>query len=122
MSGFGWLRRHKPCHVGTRTLGDWTIVEVKGRFIAGPAGKIFQDKVDEVLQSGTQRVVVDLCDALLADDSVATAAQEAYHKAKIAGADMRFVVPPGEAGGYYHLAGLEMMIPTYARLTGAIEI
>jgi hypothetical protein len=38
---------------------------------------------------------------------------------------MRFVVPPGKAGGYYHMAGLEMTIPTFTRLEGlggAIEI
>ena len=122
MSGLGWLRRHKSCRIGTRILGEWTIVEVSGKFVAGSARDMFQDAIDEVLRSGSQHVVIDLCDALLADDSVATAAQEAYHKAKIAGAEMRFVVPPGEAGGYYHLAGLEMTIPTYARLTGAIEI
>ena len=56
------------------------------------------------------------------DDSVATAASEAYHKARARGVDMRFVVQPGRAGGYYHMAGLEMNIPTYSRLTGAIEI
>ena len=35
---------------------------------------------------------------------------------------MRFVVQPGRAGGFYHMAGLEMTIPTYSRLHGAIEM
>jgi hypothetical protein len=34
---------------------------------------------------------------------------------------MRFVVMPGRAGGFYHMAGLELAIPTYHRLGGAIE-
>ncbi len=122
MSGLGWLRRHGPCRIETRSLGDWKVLEVRGRFLTGSPEKQFREAVDTLLGSGARRVVIDLRDALLADDSVATAAQEAYHKAKVAGAEMRFVVQPGAAGGYYHMAGLEMLIPTYARLTGAIEI
>jgi STAS domain-containing protein len=122
MSGLGWLRRRGPCHIETRSLGDWKVLEVRGRFVAGNPAQHFRDAVEGVLKSGALKVVVDLRDSLLVDDSVAAAAQEAYHKAKVAGVDMRFVVAPGSAGGYYHMAGLEMTIPTYARLTGAIEI
>lgn len=122
MPGLGWLRRRGPCHIETRSLDDWKVLQVRGKFVAGVPEQHFRDAVDGVLQSGARKVVVDLRDSLLADDSVAAAAQEAYHKAKVAGVDMRFVVSPGAAGGYYHMAGLEMTIPTYARLTGAIEI
>ncbi len=90
--------------------------------MAGVAEEKFREGIDAVLRSGARHIVIDLRDSLLADDSVATAARDAYHRAKVAGVEMRFVVPPGKAGGYYHMAGLEMMIPTYARLTGAIEI
>ncbi len=122
MTGLSWLRRRGPCRIETRTLGDWTILMVRGLFMAGPPEKRFLDEVRTLVRSGARRVVVDMTDSLLADDTVATAVQEAYHNAKVAGVDMRFVVQPGSAGGYYHMAGLEMTIPTYARLTGAIEI
>jgi len=95
-------------------------VEFRGKFVAGAPEKRFREEVDSVLQSGALRVVVDLSDALLADDSVATAAHEAYHKARTAGVEMCFVVQPGEAGGYYHLAGVALNIPTFSRLKGAI--
>ena len=58
----------------------------------------------------------------MSDESVASAATAAYHKARGQGVDMRFVVQPGRAGGFYHMAGLEMTIPTYSRLHGAIEM
>ncbi len=122
MAGLTWLRRIGTCRIRTRSLGDWTVMEVSGKFVAGPAEKRFQDEVDQLLRSGARRVVVDLSNSQLSDDSVASAAPEAYHKARAAGAEMRFVVQPGARGGYYHMAGLEMTIPTYHRLTGAIEL
>jgi anti-anti-sigma regulatory factor len=108
--------------VETRVLDDWHIVVVRGRFVAGEPEKKFLDEIRQVLGSGARRVVVDLTGASLADDSVATAATDAYRQAKTRGTEIRFVVQPGKAGGYYHMAGLEMMIPTYAHLDGAIQI
>jgi STAS domain-containing protein len=122
MTGLSWLRRRGPCHIETRDMAGYQVVHVKGKFVAGEPEKKFREAVDGVLRTGASRVVVDLTDSLLADDSVATAASEAYHKAREKGVDMRFVVQPGRAGGYYHMAGLEMNIPTFSRLNGAIEI
>jgi hypothetical protein len=122
MSGMSWLKRHGPYHIETRAVGGWQVLGVRGRFVTGPPEKRFLEEIDTVLKSGARRVVVDLTESLLADDAVAAAAPEAYHKARAAGAEMRFVVPPGKAGGYYHMAGLEMTIPTYSRLNGAIDI
>lgn len=122
MTGLTWLRRRGPCHIETRSMADWQILRVRGKFVAGGPEKRFLESVDGLLRSGARRVVVDLSESLLADDSVATAAAEAYHKARAQGVDIRFVVQPGRAGGFYHMAGLEMTIPTFSRLTGAIEI
>jgi anti-sigma B factor antagonist len=116
-----WLRRHRRCQIETRTLGEWTILEVRGRFASGEPERLFRDRVRDLLDGGTRRVVVDLTRSHLADESVASAAPEAYHKARSRGADMRFVVMPGRAGGFYHMAGLELAIPTYTRLGGAID-
>lgn len=122
MTGLSWLRRRGPYHIETRSMAEWQVLHVRGKFAAGEPEKKFQESVDDLLRSGAQRVVVDLSESLLSDDSVAGAATEAYHKARARGVDMRFVVQPGRAGGYYHMAGLEMTIPTYARLNGAIDI
>jgi hypothetical protein len=122
MTGLTWLRRRGPCHIETRSMADWQILQVRGRFVSGDPEKRFLATADEVLKSGARRVVVDLTESLLADDSVASAATEVYHKAREKGIDIRFVVQPGRAGGYYHMAGLEMTIPTFSRLNGAIEI
>ena len=122
MTGLTWLRRRGPWHIETRSMADWQVLHVRGRFFAGEPEKKFLAAVDGLLQSGATRVVVDLTESLLADDSVATAAAAAYHQAREKGVDMRFVVQPGRAGGFYHMAGLEMMIPTYSRLHGAIEM
>ena len=122
MTGLAWLRRLGPCRIETRALGGWMVVEVRGKFVAGSPERLFQERIDQVLESGARRVVIDLSNSLLADDSVASAAPAAYHKAKAVGAEMRFVVQPGRGGGFYHMAGLEMNIPTFNRLTGAIEI
>jgi anti-anti-sigma regulatory factor len=106
-------------------MGGWRVLEVHGKFAAGPPERRFLEEVDSLLRSGERRVVVDLTESHFADDTVASAAPEAYHKARTAGAEMRFVVPPGKAGGYYHMAGLEMTIPTFTRLEGlggAIEV
>lgn len=121
MRALAWLRRHKKCEIQTRTVGDWTIVEVRGKFVSGEAEELFNHRVDQVLDQGNRRVVVDLTRSHMGDDAVATAAPAAYHKARTRGADMRFVVMPGRDGGYYHMAGLELAIPTYTRLGGAIE-
>jgi len=121
MRALSWLKRRGPCQIRTHSLGEWKVVEVRGRFLAGDPEAMFQREVDAVLDSGAKRVIVDLTRSHLADDSVATAAPVAYHKALKAGADIRFIVMPGEAGGYYHMAGLELAIPTYTRLGGAIE-
>lgn len=122
MRALSWLKRHGPCQIRTHDMGDWKVVEVRGKFAAGEPEAKFQREVDAVLSSGARRVVVDLTRSLLADDTVASAAPVAYHKARKVGADIRFVVMPGEAGGYYHMAGLELAIPTYTRLGGAIEL
>ncbi len=121
MTGLAWLRRRGPCHIETRSMVDWQIVEVRGKFVSGGPEKDLLDKVDGLLRAGARRVVVDLSGSHLADDCVASAAQTAYHRAREKGVDMRFVVRPGKAGGYYHMAGLEMNIPTFPRLTGAME-
>jgi len=122
MTGLSWLRRRGPYHIETRSLAEWQVMHVRGKFSAGEPEKKFLETVDDLLRSGAQRVVVDLSESLLSDDSVASAAVAAYHKARAQGVDMRFVVQPGKAGGFYHMAGLEMTIPTFARLNGAIEI
>ena len=116
-----WLKRHGPCQIQTRSVGDWKILEVRGKFSAGEPEKLFRSEVDAVLKGGARRLVVDLSRSLLSDESIASVCPEAYHKAKHAGADIRFVVMPGRAGGFYHMAGLELAIPTYTRLGGAIE-
>jgi len=122
MSGLSCLRRYRSYTTALRQLGDWTVLEVRGRFVAGMPEQKFLSEIEALIRSGSRRLVVDMTGALLADDTVATAIQEVYHKARLAGVDMRFVVQPGAAGGYYHMAGLEMAIPTYNRLTGAIDI
>ena len=122
MTGLTWLRRRGPCHIETRSMADWQVLHVRGKFFAGEPEKKFLAKVDSLLGTGVRRVIVDLSESLLSDESVASAATEAYHKAREQGVDMRFVVQPGRAGGFYHMAGLEMMIPTYSRLHGAIEM
>jgi anti-anti-sigma regulatory factor len=121
MTGLAWFRRRGPCCIETRAMAEWQVVYVKGKFVAGEPEKKFLAAVDDILLTGATRVVVDLTESLLADESVAGAAAAAYHKAREMGVDMRFVVQPGRAGGYYHMAGLEMNIPTYSRLTGAID-
>lgn len=122
MTALSWLRRYGPCHIETRAMGDWHVVEVRGRFVAGPPERQFVEQVEDLLKSGARRVVVNLTDSLLADESVASAVPHVYHKARAAGVEMRFVIAPGRAGGYYHMAGLEMTVPTFNHLNGAIEI
>ena len=122
MRALSWLKRHGPCRIRTHSLGDWKVVEVRGKFFAGEPEEKLHREVDAVLSGGARRLVVDLTHSLLADESVATAAPAVYHKARAAGADVRFIVMPGRAGGYYHMAGLELALPTYTRLGGAIEL
>jgi hypothetical protein len=106
----------------TRSVGEWKVVQVSGKFMAGGPEKMFFDTVDGLLHAGERKVVIDMTASCFADDTVTSAAQVAYHRARTAGADMRFVVLPGRAGGYYHMAGLEMTLPTFSRLGGAIEV
>jgi hypothetical protein len=120
MSGLSWLRRLGPYQIETRAMGDWRVLEVRGNFAAGNPERRFLEEVDSLLVSGARRVVVDLSLSRMADDAVATAASKAYHKARAAGTDLRFVVLPGKAGGYYHMAGLEMHIPTFGTLSEAM--
>ena len=122
MKALFWLKRHGPCKIERRTLGDWQVIQVSGRFTAGEPEERFHQEVDSLLGSGARRVVIDLTRSHQSDESIASAAQAAFHRAKTKGADMRFVVMPGRAGGYYHMAGLELAIPTYTRLGGAIEL
>ncbi len=122
MTGPMWLKRRRACQIETRMLGDWKVLEVCGRFVAGAPEKKFHEAIDRVLSNGAKRVIVDLTGSLLDDESVAQAVPAAYHRARAQGVDLRFVVSPGRAGGYYHMAGLEMTIPTFQRLNGAIEM
>jgi len=122
MSLFIWWKSRGTCEIQTRSVGEWKVVQVSGKFMAGDAEKKFFDAVDGLLKSGERKMVIDMTASWFADDTVATAAQVAYHRARTAGADMRFVVLPGRAGGYYHMAGLEMTLPTFSQLGGAIEV
>ena len=122
MASTSWLKRHGPCNIETRILGEWTVLEVTGKFTAGPPEMEFMDAIERALESDTAGIVVDFTHAWLADDAVASAAATANHKARLAGAGMKVVVPPGRAGGYYHMAGLELTIPTFSQLGGAIEL
>jgi hypothetical protein len=122
MASTSWLKRRGSCHIESRVLGDWTILEVSGKFTAGPPEMAFMDAVERALESATSGIVVDFTHAWLADEAVAGAASAAHHRARLAGAGLKVVVPPGRAGGYYHMAGLELTIPTFSRLGGAIEL
>jgi anti-anti-sigma regulatory factor len=121
MTALSWFQRRGRCQIQTRKVGDWTILEVRGKFASGEPETLFRNEVDTVLDGGARRLVVDLTRSHLSDESVAAAAPAAYHKARSVGADIRFVVMPGRAGGFYHMAGLELAIPTYTRLGGAID-
>jgi len=120
MTGLSWFTRRGPFRIDTRALGEWKVLQVRGRFMGSGPEERFHQQVSDVLNSGARRVVVDLSQSHLGDDTVATAAAEAYHRAKVAGTELRFVVLPGKAGGYYHMAGLEMTIPTFGTLQDAI--
>ncbi len=117
-----WLKRYGAYQIDSRKIGEWTVLEVTGKFTAGEPEKQFRQAIDNALNDGDRHIVIDLSGAYLADDSVAPAATEAHHKARLKGAVLRCVVPPGKAGSYYHMAGLELTIPTFARLGGAIDI
>lgn len=117
-----WFKRHGQFRISNRLIGRWTVLEVCGKFTVGPPTSEFQNAVDQALASGSRRIVVDLTAATLADDSIAGAAPAAHHKVVMAGGVMKFVVLPGKAGGYYHMAGLELTLPTFTRLGGAIEL
>ncbi len=122
MAATSWFSRHGPYRIDSRKVGDWTVLEVNGKFCAGDPERKFHEEIDRAMKDGAKRIVVDLTGAHLADDSVASAAPEAHHKARRAGVEMRYVVPPGKAGSYYHMAGLELTIPTFSHLGGAIEL
>ncbi len=117
-----WLKRYGAYQIDSRKVGEWTVLEVTGKFTAGEPEKQFRQAIDSALNDGDRHIVIDLSGSHLADDSIATAATEAHHKARLKGAELRCVVPPGRAGSYYHMAGLELSIPTFARLGGAIDI
>jgi anti-anti-sigma regulatory factor len=117
-----WLKRHGPCHIETHAVGEWAIIEVCGKFTVGEPEMRFMDEIDRALESDAVGIVVDLTGAYLADDAVATATHAAHHRARLAGAELKVVVPPGRAGGSYHMAGLELSIPTFSQLGGAIEL
>jgi anti-anti-sigma regulatory factor len=121
MSGMSWFHRRGACRIQTRNVGQWHILEVHGKFVSGDPEKRFLAAIDQILDAGARQLVVDLTGADLSDDVAATAASDAYHRGRAAGAEMRFVVRPGRGGGYYHMAGLEMSIPTFSRLNGAID-
>ncbi|MFQ5878536.1 MAG: STAS domain-containing protein [Acidobacteriota bacterium] len=120
MGRLPWLRRLGPCHIETHILDRWQVIQVCGRFSGDRGKKGLLAEVDRLLGAGRRQLVVDLSEARLNDDSVAAAAPEAYRRACAAGADMRFVVLPGRAGGFYHMAGLEMTLPTFTRLRDAV--
>jgi len=122
MSSTPWFTRHGSFGIATRSIGRWTVLEISGKFTSGPPEIEFGKAVDEALASGSKRIVVDLTRATLADDSIASAAPAAHHRMVMAGGEMKFVVLPGKAGGYYHMAGLELTLPTFTRLGGAIEL
>ena len=117
-----WFKRHGQFRISNRTIGRWTVIEVSGKFIAGPPATEFLNAIEQALASGSRRIVADLTAATLVDDAIAAAAPAAYHKVIMAGGLMKFVVLPGKAGGYYHMAGLELTLPTFTRLGGAIEL
>ncbi|HEU4402896.1 MAG TPA: hypothetical protein VFT43_12405, partial [Candidatus Polarisedimenticolia bacterium] len=85
MTGLSWFRRLGPCRVETRTLGEWQVLEVRGNFSAGDPERHFLQTIDSLLSAGARRVIVDLSGSRLADESVASAASEAYHRARAAG-------------------------------------
>ncbi|HXH27829.1 MAG TPA: hypothetical protein VNL37_02225 [Candidatus Polarisedimenticolia bacterium] len=121
MSGMSWFRRYGPCRVESRRIGQWHILEVQGKLLPGDPEKKFLSAVEGLLATGARQLVIDLTGTDLSDDVSATVASEAYHRGRAAGVDMRFVVRPGRGGGCYHMAGLEMTIPTFSRLNGAID-
>ena len=122
MRALSWLTRRRACQVTTHSLGEWKVVEVRGKYFAGEPEEKLHREVDAALEGGARRLVVDLTRSHLSDESVAMAAPAIYHKGRSAGADVRFIVLPGRAGGYYHMAGLGLALPTYTRLGGAIEL
>ena len=122
MSPTPWFKRHGQFRISNRTIGRWTVIEVSGKFTAGPPATEFLNAIEQALASGSRRIVADLTAATLVDDAIAAAAPAAYHKVIMAGGLMKFVVLPGKAGGYYHMAGLELTLPTFTRLGGAIEL
>lgn len=122
MLPFHWFQRHGTFRMATRSLGRWSVIEVSGKFTAGLPEAAFIGAIEQIIESGARRIVVDLTRAHLADEAIASAAPAAHHKIARAGGQMKFVVLPGKAGGYYHMAGLEMTLPTFTRLGGAIEL
>jgi len=122
MLPFHWLKRHGAFRMSTRSIGRWSVIEVSGKFTAGLPEAAFIGAIEKIIASGTRRIVVDLTRAHLADEAIASAAPAAHHMIVMADGEMKFVVLPGRAGGYYHMAGLEMTLPTFTRLGGAIEL
>src|SRR3989442_4482565 len=120
MTGLTWLRRRGPWHIETRSMADWQILQVRGKFVSGEPHKRFLEAADGLLQSGARRVVVDPTESLLADDSAASAATEGYPKAREKGAEIRFIVQPGQAARCRPKARPDITHPTLSSRYGAL--
>ncbi len=104
-----------------RHHGKVTVVDLSGKITIGEGDIKLRQAVNAILDEGRKNVVLNLGGVSYMDSAGIGELVACYKRAREKGADMRFVVRPGKAGGYYHMAGLEMNIPTFPRLTGAME-
>ena len=63
MASTSWLKRHGACNIEMRTVGEWMILEVSGKFTVGEPEMRFMDAIEQALQSGTSGIVVRLLPA-----------------------------------------------------------
>jgi anti-sigma B factor antagonist len=75
--------------INIRHMEGVTVLEVTGRIVLGDGGVLFRDSIQEALQTGTKKLVVDLGGVNYMDSSGLGELTNAYTAAKARGCDVK---------------------------------
>lgn len=106
--------------VHSSTVGDATVLRCDGRLtmVAAPTLK---SAIDEVVENGSARVVVDLSEASFVDSSGLGALVAGLKRTRQAGGDLRIAEPQEQVRMVLALTNLDRILQPFDRVEDAVR-
>jgi anti-sigma B factor antagonist len=107
--------------IAVRKIGDVTIVDFKGRLAVGVSDSVLPSVVDEILDDGGRKILLNLSDMEYIDSNGLGELVQAFRESQRQGASLRLLKPQDRVAKTLRLTNLLPMFSVYESEDDALK-